>query len=148
MLHHISISNTLLKTAQSCDKLCPTFQGMCNILNEMTDWGFYPETNYLCLLLTRRSSSLLGYVDLGGISLLKKEVYHCCLQQMQIFGGCVPDIYVPSPRNHFEQWWIMILDAWYSIVCATTGILLHIDFLISCTPPSPPGRLVISHSEI
>ena len=55
--------------------------------------------------------------------------HHCCLRWVRAFGGCVPNTQVPSLRNHFEQSWIMILDAWYSIVCNTTSVLFLMDFL-------------------
>lgn len=66
------ITPTLSKMTQDSDKLCPTFQEMCNTLHKMTDSGFYPETNYLCLLLTCRSSGFLGYAALEGASCLKR----------------------------------------------------------------------------
>ena len=59
------IKSTLSKTAQNSDKLCPTFQEMCNTLNKMTDSGVYPETNSFSFVADLLTFGFLGLCSLG-----------------------------------------------------------------------------------
>lgn len=86
------IQSTLLKTAQDCDKLCPTSQELYNTLNKMTDSGCYPETNYHYLLLTCRIQ----------VSSVMQP-----LKAFPIWKGSAPLL----PQMDEDIWWMC---AWYT----------------------------------
>ena len=69
------------------------------------------------------------------------------LRQMRVFGVCVPGTYVPSP-SHFEQLGIVVLDTWYAVVCAATGIFLHVDSPYPAPRPALQTGWLLAYSEV
>ena len=119
------------------------------LLRTVISWVLPPRT--CTVLWTRRQTqdvtqrpitTVCGSpAELACLQLCRPEriAHHCCLRWVRAFGGCVPNTQVPSLRNHLEQSWIMILDAWYSIVCNTTSVLFLMEFLGPGLSPHCPS---------